>query len=80
MNNPHRTNVLMERELHKLATRKAFELEFPGGFSEYVARLVIADMKREKSLSLENGRYIFNAATKKEKKTRKGRKSAGVQS
>lgn len=45
---PHRTNVLIDRQLHKDATSYAVENGYRS-FSEYVARLLVADIRRKRS-------------------------------
>ena len=56
-----RTNVVIEESLYKAASRKASDEGF-GSFSEYVARLLIADMANKTSAGHRNGR-VFQGAT-----------------
>ena len=58
---PHRTNVLIDRGLHQDATRHAVQYGYRS-FSEYVARLVVADMQRKRSAAEKAGRTL-EAAT-----------------
>ena len=42
-----RVNILIEKELHEAAKKRAKEFEIRGGFSEYVSRLIKADRERK---------------------------------
>lgn len=54
---PHRTNVVLEKSLYAEATKKAVAEGF-GSFSEYVTRLLIADMANKTSAGHRNGRVF----------------------
>lgn len=57
---PHRTNILLEKQLFTDAMRKANAQGF--SLSEYIARLLINDMGRKASLSNRNGRIYDKEA------------------
>lgn len=42
-----RVNVILEKTLHDAAKNKAREYQLRGGFSEYVGRLIKADLDRK---------------------------------
>jgi len=44
---PRRINIILESALHDEAVQRADDLGFVGGFSEYVARLILADRRRK---------------------------------
>jgi hypothetical protein len=54
---PHRTNVLIDRHLHREATNHAVQNGY-GSFSQYVARLVVADLQRKRSAAEKAGRTL----------------------
>ena len=44
---PRRVTIILETALHESAVRRADEFSLKGGFSEYVARLILADRRRK---------------------------------
>lgn len=48
----------IEKSLYKLARQKAIGLDLRGGFGEYVARLIRADLRNKGSAALRVGRFI----------------------
>jgi hypothetical protein len=44
----HRVNIILEKEAHQKAARKAFRLGLRGGFSAYVAQLIAADRRSKR--------------------------------
>lgn len=55
---PVKVLISIQKKVHELATTKANSEQFAGGFSEYVARLLIADMKKKRSVAHRNGRFL----------------------
>ena len=55
---PKRVGLIMEETTYELARRKAEENHIRGGFSAYVNRLIIADMKNKGSAALKVGRIL----------------------
>lgn len=54
--------VNIEGDLHARAQAKAASLRLPGGFSEYVARLLNRDMQRRGSAALGVSRHLRQPA------------------
>lgn len=54
---PKRTNVIIDRSLHRDATKHAINSGYRS-FSEYVGRLVVADMQRKRSSAEKAGRTL----------------------
>jgi hypothetical protein len=53
----HRVNVILEKELNRKAAKRAIE-QGNWNFSEYVARLLIADMANKRSSAHRHGRVM----------------------
>ena len=55
-----RTNIILDESLHVEATKRAKEEGF-NSFSEYVARLLVADMNKKRSVGHRVGRTLKSA-------------------
>lgn len=55
---PKKVLISIQTKLHEKGTKKANDEQFSGGFSEYVSRLLIADMKKKRSVAHRNGRFL----------------------
>lgn len=57
-----RKNISLDKNVHKEGARRARAEGIKGGFSEYIARLIVADMKRKRTVAHSNGYLIPGAA------------------
>jgi hypothetical protein len=56
---PTRVNILIDEDVWKKASARANgEYQFAGGFSEYVARLIVADLRRKRGIANKFPRLI----------------------
>lgn len=55
---PGRFNVILDEELHEAAIERAKNQNIDGGFSGYVARLLVADMNKKRSVAHRFGRFL----------------------
>ncbi len=53
-----RINLSFEDALHRAGQRHAKELRIKGGFSELLARLLVADLLRKNSAALSHSRHL----------------------
>lgn len=60
-----RINVSIETELHSAVGARAKQLGIKGGFSEYVARLCVADLLRKNSIAPKFSRHLPRKRAKK---------------
>jgi predicted HicB family RNase H-like nuclease len=55
-----RFNIVIEKQLQRAAAKRAFQSGY--SFSEYVSRLLVADMKREETAAHRHARKFEVAA------------------
>lgn len=60
--NPHRANILIDGTLYAAAQKRAKLEGFSGGLSEYIARLLVADIGKKRSGALRSSRFLKKAA------------------
>ena len=58
LHDPVRKNIILESTLHDAALKKVVKLRIEGGFSGYLSRLLVRDMRRKGSAANGVSRHL----------------------